>query len=81
MTCVDYGDGLIVTFAGPQRVYAERAVGERWCFVCRKRVDFTDRLTGDAEPSYYEPVWTRECPRGHSDGDLFPGYERTWGDD
>lgn len=63
---------------GPTRTVTlqEEPVGVKWCFQCRKRVEFTDRLRGDSEPSYYEPMWMRSCANGHADGDLFPGWVR-----
>lgn len=48
----------------------------RWCFVCRKRVPFTITKHVPIDPmSYYGPHWPVECPKGHNDGDCFPG---TW---
>ena len=62
----------------PMKVIDTRDAGDRWCFVCRKRVPFTDECWATIEPSYYDPQWQRRCPRGHIDGDLFPGYSREW---
>lgn len=53
-------------------------VGIRWCFVCRKRVEFTDRFRVPVEPSYWEPFWTRTCAAGHVDGDVGFGRWREW---
>lgn len=50
----------------------------KWCFVCRKCVEFTDYLIAEIEPLYYDPWWRRTCPRGHDDGDLFPGRYREY---
>lgn len=76
MPCVEYPDGLTVCSGGLTEVIASESAGERWCFVCRQRVEFTDTCTAYTEPSYYDPWWTRKCPRGHVDGDLFPGWSR-----
>jgi hypothetical protein len=78
MTCHATGSGYV---CGPTRTrtLAVQSAGERWCFRCRQRVEFTDTCTADVGPSYYEPWWTRRCPRGHIDGDLFPGWSREWG--
>ena len=38
--------------------------GDLWCFGCRKRLPHDWVLKGDTpgdEPSWYEPVWVREC--------------------
>lgn len=75
MSCIDYSDGLTICTSGPSEVAKVVEVGERWCFRCRKRRPFTDRLLVPASP-WYEPTWHRECDRGHYDGDLFPGYSR-----
>lgn len=54
---------------------------EQWCFVCRKRVRFVQTMHVPTDPmSYYGPHWTVECPRGHVDGDLFPGWVREGGE-
>lgn len=51
----------------------------RWCFVCRKRVPFTLTVHTPIDPmSYYGPHATVECPKGHTDGDCFPGTYREW---
>lgn len=77
MTCRIVGTAII---CGPGKRESLRDVsaGIRWCFVCRKRVEFTDRLMADVEPSYYGPQWVRTCPQGHEDGDCFPGTWREW---
>jgi hypothetical protein len=79
VNCRTYEGGL--TICGPRRTVelVRKPLGVRWCFYCRKRVEFIYTLTGDAEPSYYEPNPSIECePKGHWSGDLFPGWERTW---
>lgn len=64
---------------GPElAVVAAESAGVRWCFACRKRVEFTDRLWASVEPSYYDPHWARTCPQGHRDGDLGFGMSREW---
>lgn len=65
----------------PMRVYSQRPDGERFCFVCRKRVAFTFTVMVPTDPeSYYGPSPSVECENGHWDGDLFPGRHRTWED-
>jgi hypothetical protein len=65
----------------PTHPVSTRSEGERWCFVCRKRVEFTRTVhVPDELYSYYGPHATIECPKGHHDGDLFPGYVREWGE-
>ena len=67
-----------ICWTAPQRTLATRSAEVRWCFACRKRVEFTDTCTADVGPSYYEPNWTRRCPRGHVDGDVGFGRAREW---
>lgn len=64
------------------RLHSEQADGEpRWCFYCRKRVSFVRQIFVPTDPeSYYGPHGAIKCERGHSDGDLFPGQWREWGD-
>lgn len=53
--------------------------GPRWCFVCRKRVPFTQTTHVPVDPmNYYGPHWTVQCPKGHVDGDCFPSTIRDW---
>lgn len=52
--------------------------GERWCFICRKRTEFTLTISAPVEPSYYGPSAAVRCDRGHYDGDVFPGCSREW---
>ena len=77
MTCRRVGAAIV---CGPSqiKVVSAESIGIKWCFVCREHVEFTDTLKIDAEPSYYGPWVTRECARGHQDGDLFPGRYRGW---
>jgi hypothetical protein len=64
----------------PTHVVSRRTLpGQRWCFVCRKRVDFTMTIHAPDDPvSYYGPHASIECEHGHSDGDIFPGRIREW---
>jgi hypothetical protein len=51
----------------------------RWCFYCRKRVQFTRTIHVPTDPmSYYGPHASIDCERGHYDGDCFPGTVREW---
>ena len=52
--------------------------GRRWCFVCRKRREFTKEIHAPVEMSYYGPHVTIRGECGHVDGDLFPGSYREW---
>jgi hypothetical protein len=61
------------------RPYKDFPMGEKWCFVCRKRVEFIQTMHVPIDPmSYYGPHWSVRCPKGHHDGDIFPGYVREW---
>lgn len=53
-------------------------VGERWCFICRKRVEFLYIVTAPVEPSYYDPNPSIRCASGHTDGDIGFGGCREW---
>lgn len=65
---------------GPEMVTAvDKPDGElRWCFTCRKHVEFRFIVEAPKEPSYWGPVPSIQCPDGHIDGDLFPGRAREW---
>lgn len=64
---------------GPaMRVISEQDAGTHWCFRCRQRVPFVDRVLGTVEPSYWPPVIVRQCPAGHEDGDVGFGRYREW---
>lgn len=65
----------------PTKVISVRENGEpRWCFRCRKRVPFIITTSVPIDPmSYYGPNASIKCePRGHLDGDCFPGTFREW---
>jgi hypothetical protein len=67
----------------PTRVLSQRPDGEpRWCFVCRKRVEFMLTVHTPTDPlSYYGPHADIKCEHGHLNGDCFPGTYREWGDE
>lgn len=67
----------------PMEEYSRTPDGdERWCFVCRKRTTFERVIDTPTGMSYYGPTIRIECTRNHhTDGDMFPGGYRTWGDD
>lgn len=70
---------MIICRPGPMEEVYREELGERWCFVCRKRVPFTLTVMREVEISYYEPNPGIYCtPRGHLDGDCFPGTAREW---
>lgn len=63
----------------PTHVISEKSLGERWCFYCRKRIEFVLRVHLPDDPmSYYGPHASIKCEQGHHDGDLFPGRTREW---
>lgn len=66
-------------WTGPTKVLRRESLGVKWCFICRKRVEFIYTITTEIEMSYHDPWPSIECvPAGHSNGDLFPGYIREW---
>ena len=69
-----------VNWTGPTKVIHRESEGVKWCFRCRKRVEFEYTLTAEILPSYYDPNPSIHCvPKGHWNGDLFPdGREREW---
>lgn len=80
MPCESYEGGLTICYSGPRKRIAHESQGEKWCFRCRKRREFFYEVWADVEPSYYDPNPSIKCGTcGLSDGDLFPGYERSWG--
>lgn len=63
----------------PMKLVNSRDDGERWCFVCRKRVPFLYRVHAPVDPeSWYGPNPSIACVNGHTDGDCFPGRYREW---
>ncbi len=64
---------LLCIIPGPDKELAREPAGERWCFGCRKRLPHDWVLLGDSEPSYYEPVWVRQCSQCEQDRTAFPG--------
>jgi hypothetical protein len=80
--CSSSPDGSLVVCYGPEMVEDARvSMGDRWCFVCRKRLPFTAITYRPSEPSYYGPVSAMKCDGcGTRDGDVFPGHSREWSD-
>lgn len=67
------GGEVLCIIPGPTKVLAQHPAGDLWCFGCRKRLPHIDTCLVDEEPSYYEPVWVRECSRCGHDRTAFPG--------
>jgi len=63
----------------PMKEYSRIPLGERYCFKCRKRRNFTDVIMVPTDPmSYYGPTSKTVCDVcGMQDADLFPGWSRT----
>lgn len=71
--CAPFDDGVI---CGTRMVeHSRTSRGIKWCFRCRKRVEFQFVVMVPDGPSYYGPTGWMECPncRGH-ETDLFPGW-------
>jgi hypothetical protein len=64
----------------PTHLVSSKPDGQpRWCFYCRKRVNFIREIHApDDKMSYYGPHAVIRCDHGHHDGDLFPGRFREW---
>jgi hypothetical protein len=75
--CVSNGD---FSMSGTRMKEASRvSEGIRWCFSCRKRVEFDRIIKVPAGISYYGPSVEITCSVcGTIDGDLFPGRVREW---
>jgi hypothetical protein len=72
-------DRTVAICYGPKMEdYHRKELGERWCFVCRKRRSFAMIFSAPVGLSYYGPEARIECDRGHYDGDCFPGRYREW---
>ena len=58
--------------------YSRIDLGERYCFKCRKRRNFTDVILVPIDSmSYYGPIDKIVCDVcGRQDTDLFPGWTR-----
>ena len=65
---------VIHIIPGPTKEIHRRAIGEKWCFGCRKHLPHDMVTLVDEEPSYYDPVGVYECSRCKKDRTLFPGY-------
>lgn len=78
--CADLG-GVIV--CGTSMVeHSRRSEGIKWCFRCRKRVEFERIVMAPDGLSYYGPTVDVECSNCHAiDGDLFPGWYRAYPED
>jgi hypothetical protein len=77
---------LVCILPGPSETVRTETTPPKWCFYCRTRVPFVDTLNTYSKDSpnwgWYEPTWQRRCSNCRAiDGDLFPGYERNWGDE
>jgi hypothetical protein len=63
-------------------VVFRESLGERWCFVCRKRRAFEHVRKAPIAMSYYGPFDQVECTSCRTvDGDCFPGSGREWPDE
>jgi hypothetical protein len=62
----------------PMTEHSRIDYGERYCFRCRKRRNFTCIISVPTDPySYYGPTSAVKCDTcGTTDADLFPGLYR-----
>lgn len=76
------GGTLHVNFGpGPVVEVSRKPVGVKWCFGCRKRLEYefvVKRYDVDPRDDPYGPWGAYECTRCHEDRALFPGRERVW---
>lgn len=72
-------DGQFSMCGTRMKEHSRTSEGVKWCFCCRKRVEFVRVVTVPDGPSYYGPNVTIKCTNcGADDGDLFPGWSREW---
>lgn len=75
-------DGQIAISGTRMKEHSRQSEGTRWCFRCRRRVEFERVVTVPDGRSYYDGCVWIECTNCKAaDGDLFPGRYREWGDD
>jgi hypothetical protein len=75
--CVGAGDLVICGTA--MKEFSCTSEGIKWCFACRKRVEFHRIVMVPDGISYYGPSIDIRCSAcGQIDGDLFPGRAREW---
>ena len=76
------GDGTVAICGTRMKEHSRRSEGVRWCFRCRRRVEFERVVMVPDGLSYYGPSAFVECTNCKSaDGDLFPGWSREWEDE
>lgn len=75
--CTPIAGGVV---CGTRMVESSRTTeGVRWCFTCRRRVEFVRIVMVPDGLSYYGPTVDIRCGECSSiDGDLFPGRCREW---
>lgn len=59
--------------------HSRRSIGEKWCFHCRKRHEFSWVVMAPDGPSYYGPHVEIQGVKSDCT-DLFPGWTREWED-
>lgn len=76
MTCQTFNN---VTICGPSawKEYSRESVGIKWCFGCRKRLEYFWVVEGDPSPGdWYGPSARFEC--SGCKGDRTLGFGRAW---
>lgn len=75
--CAPFGDAIVC--GTNMKEYSRDSEGVKWCFCCRKRVEFVRVIMIPDGPSYYGPSVDIRCSNCEQiDGDLFPGRTREW---
>ena len=80
MSCRTFGN---VTICGPSKwvEFSRDSVGIKWCFQCRKHLEYFWIVEGDPEPNYYGPSARYSCSACNGDHTLGFGRVYTWEDD
>ena len=55
MPCEHLEGGVVICRPGRFEEIRREEIGERWCFLCRKRRMFVYVVVREVEPSYYDP--------------------------
>ena len=66
-----------ICYTEPLEEIVRKQIGQRWCFVCRKRRNFSWVVMAPVGLSYYGPHEKIVCDACKTqDGDCFPGTYR-----
>lgn len=70
-------DGRVSICGTRMKEHSRRSLGDKWCFHCRKRHEFSHVVMAPDGLSYYGPHVEIQGVRQDC-SDLFPGWYREW---